>query len=149
MKKFLHGFIYAFSGIITCIREERNFRFHMAAAFHLFAYLPFFDLSKAELCILVMLCGAVFALEAVNTAIENAIDSTGIVSKTAGIAKDTAAGAVLIAAVISVICGVIILWQPAAFAAIFKFYIDAPIAIIAQIVVLIFWIWFVFLWHRK
>lgn len=149
MKKFLRGFIYAFSGIITCIKEERNFRFHMAAVFHLFAYLPFFDVSKAELCILIMLCGIVLALEAVNTALENAIDSTGIISKTAGTAKDTAAGAVLIAAITSVICGIIILWQPAAFAAILKFYINAPIAILAQIAVLIFWIWFVFLWRKK
>ncbi len=148
MKKFLRGFYYAFSGIITCIKEERNFRFHMAAAFHLFAYLPFFEVSKAELCILIILCGMVFAFEAANTAVENAIDSTGIVSKTAGIAKDAAAGAVLIAAITSVICGVIILWQPTAFAAILKFYLHAPIAILVQAALLIFWIWFVFMWRR-
>ncbi len=149
MKKFIQGFYYAFSGIITCIKKERNFRFHIAVAFHLFAYLPFFDLSAAELCILIILCSMVFALEAINTAIENAIDSTGIVSKTAGAAKDTAAGAVLIAAIISVICGIIILWQPAAFVAIIEFYTNAPIAIFAQIAVIIFWIWFVFMWRKK
>lgn len=149
MKRFLKGFVYAFNGITTCIKEERNFRFHIAVAFHLFAYLRFFDVSKVELCILIILCGAVFALEAVNTAIENSVDSTGIVNSHAGAAKDAAAGAVLIAAIVSVICGVIILWQPKAFGSIAQFFIKRPLAIVAQIIVLAFWTWFVFVWHKN
>lgn len=148
MKRFLKGFVYAFNGIMTCIKEERNFRFHMAAAFHLFTYLPFFDINKAELCILIILCGLVFALEAVNTSVENSIDSTSFVNSHAGAAKDSAAGAVLIAAIVSVICGFVILWQPKAFAAILQLYLENPIAIAAQFIILIFWIWFVFVWNK-
>lgn len=149
MKKFLRGFIYAFNGIITCIKEERNFRFHLAVAFHLFLYMKFFDLTKAEVCILILLCGLVLAFEALNTAVENTVDSTEIVSTKAGAAKDTAAGAVMIAAMIAVICGVILLWQPGAFAAIYKFFINNPIALVAQIALIIFCVWFVFLWHMN
>ena len=144
MKKFFKGFVYAFDGIVICIREERNFRFHLAVAFHLFAYMPFFDLTGAEICILIMLCGLVISLEAVNTAIERAVDSTGEFNTAAGAAKDTAAGAGLSAAITAVVCGVILLWQPCAFAAILGFFVKYPWAIAVQIAILAGWIWFIF-----
>lgn len=144
---FCKGFVYAFRGIMTCMKEERNFRFHLAAAFHLFAYMPFFELSRAEAGILVVLCGLVISLEAVNSAIERAIDSTGIVSPTAGASKDIAAGAVLIAAVTAVAVGIILLWQPHAFLAIGRFFMRYPLAVIIQLAVLAVWIWFIFFWR--
>lgn len=91
----------------------------------------------------------VFVSEALNTAVENAVDATDIVSRKAGTAKDTAAGAVLIAAIISIICGVIILWQPSAFAAIMYFFLKKPLAVVFQIIVLIFCGWFVFVWNTN
>ena len=133
MKTFMRGFVYAFRGLITCAKEERNFRFHLAVAFHLFVYLPFFELTKGETCVIVMLCGAVLSLEAVNSAIERAVDCTGEYSPRAGAAKDMAAGAVLIAAAVSVIAGVALLWQPKAFAAIGRFFLREPWAIAVQL----------------
>ena len=143
----LHSFSYAFRGIMACIREERNFRFHLVVAFHLFVYLPFFALTRAEVGILVVLCGLVIALEAVNSAIERAVDATGIVSPTAGAAKDIAAGAVLIAAVTAVVCGILLLWQPHAFAAIGRFFLRYSLAIVVQLAALAGGGWFVFGWH--
>ena len=116
MKKFFKGFVCAFRGLIACAKEERNFRFHLAVAFHLFVYLPFFELTKGETCVIVMLCGAVLSLEAVNSAIERAVDCTGEYSPRAGAAKDMAAGAVLIA-----------------FAAIGRFFLREPWAIAVQL----------------
>ena len=133
MKKFLKGFVFAFRGLITCAKEERNFRFHLVVAFHLFLYLPFFELTRGELCAIVMLCGAVISLEAMNSAIERAVDCTGEYSRRAGAAKDMAAGSVLVAAAVSVICGIILLWQPAAFARILQFYIRHPSSQLAQL----------------
>ena len=144
MKRFFKGFVFAFRGIIACIKEERNFRFHLTAAFHLFLYLPFFDVSRTDVCVLVMLCALVIGTEAVNSAIERAVDCTGTVSPKAGTAKDMAAGAVLTMAVASVICGVIILWQPDAFRAIWRFYREYPIAAALQAGVFIGWMWWVF-----
>lgn len=144
---FCRGFGYAFRGMMACIREERNFRFHLVVAFHLFAYLPFFALTRAEVGILVVLCGLVIALEAVNSAIERAIDATGIVSPTAGAAKDIAAGAVLIAAITAVVCGIIMLWQPGAFWAIGRFFLRQPFAVVVQLAALAGGGWFVFGWR--
>lgn len=140
MKHFLKGFVYAFRGIISCVKEERNFRFHIGAAFHLFVYLPFFKVTRAETGVLVILCALVLALEAMNSAVERAVNCTGEYSQRAGAAKDMAAGAVLIAAIASVIGGVVILWQPDAFAAMGRFFVRHPAAILAEAVVLIVWI---------
>ena len=63
------------------------------------------------------------ALEAVNTAVEKAVDlETSECNELAKISKDAAAGAVLIAAIGSVAVGISILWQPEAFAAMFEYY---------------------------
>lgn len=144
MKRFLQGFVYAFQGLRICICEERNFRFDLAVVFHLFAYLRFFTLTRAEICLLVALCGLVISLEAVNTAVEHAVDATGRYDAVTKAAKDTAAGAVLTAAVAAAICGVKLLWQPKAFAAIICFFAEHPWAIVLQAAVLVCCGWFIF-----
>ena len=132
MRKFLKGFVYAWRGLITCVKEERNFRFHLVVAFHLFVYLPFFVLTRAEVCEIIILCGLVIAAEAMNSATERAVDATGRHNAAAGAAKDIAAGAVLTLAITAAVCGVKLLWQPAAFRAIAAFYIRRPWAAILQ-----------------
>ncbi len=136
IRRFLRSFVYAFRGLAACVREERNFRFHLAVMLHLLVYLPFFTLSRAEICLLFLLCGLVIGLEAVNSAIERAVNCTGEISPRAGAAKDMAAGGVLVAAVTAVVCGVILLWQPTAFAAILRFFLRYPVAIPVQIAAL-------------
>ena len=66
-------------------------------------------LSPIEWCICLALFGLVMALELVNTAVESVVDLvTSEYRPLAKIAKDTAAGAVLIAAIMAAIAGLII-----------------------------------------
>ena len=66
-------------------------------------------LSVTEWCICLVLFGLVMALELVNTAVEAVVDMvTEEFHPLAKIAKDTAAGAVLIAAIMAAIVGLII-----------------------------------------
>ena len=66
-------------------------------------------LSVTEWCICLALFGLVMALELVNTAVEAVVDLvTEAFHPLAKIAKDTAAGAVLIAAIMAAIAGLII-----------------------------------------
>ena len=66
-------------------------------------------LSPVEWCICLGLFGMVMALELVNTAVESVVDLvTSEYKPLAKIAKDTAAGAVLIAAIMAAIAGLII-----------------------------------------
>ena len=149
MKRFFRGFVYAFRGLITCAKEERNFRFHLAVAFHLFVYLPFFGLTRVEFCQIVILCALVISLEAMNSAIERAVDCTGEISPRAGAAKDIAAGAVLAAAAASVIGGVALLFRPAAIVRILHFFMRYPAAAVAQAIAAAVWIRFIFTGDTK
>ena len=97
------SFGYAFQGIFTCIRKERNMKIHcMVAALVVIAGL-ILGISVTEWCI----CLGLFGM--VNTAVEAVVDLvTEERHPLAKIAKDTAAGAVLIAAIMAAIVGLII-----------------------------------------
>ena len=96
------SFGYAFQGIFTCVRKERNMKIHCVAGVIL-------KISAIEWCICMVLFGLVMALEHVNTAVEAVVDMvTEEYHPLAKVAKDTAAGAVLIAAIMAAIAGCII-----------------------------------------
>lgn len=66
-------------------------------------------ITPTEWCICLTLFGLVIALELVNTAIESVVDLVTTERKPlAKTAKDTAAGAVLVAAIMAAIVGLII-----------------------------------------
>ena len=65
-------------------------------------------ISHFEFLIIILVSGLVISLELVNTAIENAVDINGKISKEANLAKDAGSGAVLIAAITAIIVGLII-----------------------------------------
>ena len=68
-------------------------------------------------------CSGVIGGEIVNTAIENAVNlASKEYTKYGKIAKDAAAGAVLVSAVFAVIVGIIILFQPEAFKAMYEYF---------------------------
>lgn len=103
------SFGYAFEGIWTGIRKERNMRIHCLAVILVTAAGTFFGLTVVEWCICLLLFGMVISLELVNTAVEAVVDLVTEEKKPlAKIAKDTAAGAVLFTAVMAVIIGCII-----------------------------------------
>ena len=103
------SFGYAFEGIFTCIRKERNMKIHCVMAVLVVAAGVILGLSPVEWCICQGLFGLVMALELVNTAVEAVVDLvTGEYHPLAKIAKDTAAGAVLIAAIMAAAAGLII-----------------------------------------
>ena len=110
LKSFLSSFGAAGKGIVCTIREERNFRFHLTAAFYVFClrgfYGEYFSFSRAEDAVLFLTIGAVFALELLNTAVEKAVDlCSPQLPPLAGKAKDAAA---------AVCVGVCLFWQPEA-----------------------------------
>jgi len=113
MKNLCKSFADAFNGVFYCIRNERNMRIHMAAtAIVMFVSLCFYEHSKTERIILILVCTLVMSLEIVNTAIEKLIDKVSPEhSLLAKVAKDCAAGAVLIAAIAAVVIGVILFWR--------------------------------------
>lgn len=103
------SFGYAFEGIFTCIRNERNMKIHVAVTLLVISAGFILGLSVTEWCICLGLFGLVMALELVNTAVEAVVDLvTAERHPLAKIAKDTAAGAVLIAAIMAAVIGLLI-----------------------------------------
>lgn len=95
----LKSFTFAFEGIVYVLRTQRNMKIHFAVAFLVMGGSLFFDLSRTELIALMMSITFVLVAEMVNTAVEAAIDTFGTAfDPMAKIAKDVAAGAVLISA---------------------------------------------------
>lgn len=112
VRKLIDSFNYAISGIIHAVRTQRNMRIHMIAALLVLTACFFYDLSKLEILVLTITITMVIAAEMFNTAIECAIDvTTNYYHPLAKIAKNTAAGAVLITAVNAVIVGFILFWD--------------------------------------
>ena len=108
-KNLLNSFKYAFWGIYKSFKSERNMKIHIAVATLVVIAGWILGLSITEWCICLGLFGLVMALELVNTAVEAVVDLVTQERKPlAKIAKDTAAGAVLIAAIMAAIIGCII-----------------------------------------
>ncbi len=109
MKKLLKSFKYAFEGIFTGIKEEQNIKIHIAIMILVIIFGIMLKISKAEWIICIILFGLVISMELINTAIENTVDLiTKEKNEQAKIAKDVAAGAVLVSAIASAIIGLII-----------------------------------------
>lgn len=103
------SFGYAFEGIFTCVSKERNMKIHCTAAVFVVIAGLVLKISVPEWCLCLVLFGMVMALEMVNTSVEAVVDLVTEERKPlAKIAKDTAAGAVLIAAIMAAIIGVLI-----------------------------------------
>jgi diacylglycerol kinase len=109
MCRFIRSFGYAFVGIGHGLQTQTNLRVQIAAAIGVVIAGLVLQISTLEWAILVVTIMIVLSAELFNTAIEAAVDRVGSephpLSK---IAKDAAAGAVLIGAIGSVIVGVLI-----------------------------------------
>jgi diacylglycerol kinase (ATP) len=100
---------WAFEGVIHVLRTQRNMRIHFALATAVLILAFSYGVTKLELMALLVAISFVLIAEMVNTAIEATIDlATTSFDPLAKIAKDIAAGAVLIAAVNAVVIGYLV-----------------------------------------
>jgi diacylglycerol kinase (ATP) len=102
----LQSFNFATEGVIHALRTQRNLWIHFAIAVAVLVAALAFGVTRIELMLLLIAITFVLVAELVNTAIEAAVDvaSTSF-DPMAKLAKDIAAGAVLIAALNAVAVG--------------------------------------------
>jgi diacylglycerol kinase len=109
MRKFLKSFGFALEGVMEFFLYDRNARIQLAAAIVAIILGAVFKISQNEWLIIIFSIALVLSLEMINSAIEKLCDQ---ITKDfhPGIKriKDTAAGAVLVSAVFSLITGLII-----------------------------------------
>jgi diacylglycerol kinase (ATP) len=105
----LESFNFAFEGIIHVLRTQRNMRIHFLVSVVVLGAAVVMGVDRLELIALLLAISFVLIAEMVNTAIEGAVDvSTTSFDPNAKLAKDIAAGAVLIATVNAVAVGYLV-----------------------------------------
>jgi diacylglycerol kinase (ATP) len=108
-RTLLESFNFAVEGIIHVVRTQRNMRIHLLAAVIVLVAAIWVGVSKLELIALLLAIAFVFIAEMINSALEQAIDvATTSFDPLAKLAKDVAAGAVLIATVNAIAIGYLV-----------------------------------------
>lgn len=126
-QRFADSFFYAAQGIRTAVREERNMRFHLCAAFYVYLFSLFYDFGKTEYILITLMIAGVLALELVNSSLERTVERPSPERyMTAGVVKDMAAGAVLIFSIGSAVGGILLFWDVAVFGRMLAFFVERP-----------------------
>jgi diacylglycerol kinase len=108
-KRLVKGFGYAFSGLKEMVKSEQNANIHLLVVVFVTIAGFVLKINAMEWCVVLLCIALVLAAEAFNTAIERLTDHLFKERhETARIVKDVSAGSVLVCAIISVICGIII-----------------------------------------
>ncbi|MGC1307480.1 MAG: diacylglycerol kinase family protein [Phormidesmis sp.] len=108
------SFRYAWAGIAYAFTTQRNFRVHTGLGTIAILLCWLLEVSTVEIAVICLTIGAVLVMEILNTALESLVDLT--VGQTyhelAKIAKDCAAGAVLMAAIVALLIAALIFVPP-------------------------------------
>ena len=105
----VESFNYAIEGIVHVVRTQRNMRIHFAVAVAVLALGAAVGVTKIELMLLLIAIAFVLITEMINTAVEATADvATTSFDPMAKLAKDIAAGAVLIATLNAVAVGYLV-----------------------------------------
>lgn len=111
MRKLLDSFNYAVAGVIYSLRTQRNMRIHFVAASLVLGLGIYLRISSRELLVIFFAITLVIMAELFNTAIEAVVDlCVQEFHPLARIAKNVAAGAVLLAALNSLVVAYIIIY---------------------------------------
>ncbi len=107
----LKSFAYAIAGIVFMLKTQHNAWLHGIATMAVIALAVYCDVSASDWRWLIVAMGMVWVGETINTAVEYVCDVVSPqYSEAVKHAKDIAAGGVLIAALASLIIGILTFW---------------------------------------
>ncbi len=109
MKKRILSFKYAFEGLIYLFKTQPHARFHFLATICVIILGFIYKIEKYEWLAILICCGWVISLEAINTSLETLSNKVNNeIDPLIKIVKDVAASAVLISAITSIVIGAIV-----------------------------------------
>lgn len=116
-EQFIRGrrnsFKYAFSGFFYVLKTQKNAWLHLAATVIVVAVSLWAKIGRLEWLAILLVIGLVWMAEFMNTALEVIVDlASPEKHPLAKVGKDVGAASVLIAAILAVIIGISVLWQP-------------------------------------
>jgi len=107
----IDSFRNAFRGLFLLLKTERNFQIHAVALILVVSAGCYFDISRGEWALVLIMSAVIFGLEGMNSALEKLCDEVTMERKESiRNIKDVAAGAVLVAALIAVVVGVFVFY---------------------------------------
>ena len=107
--KFIAGFVYAFNGLWYALHTQRNAKVHAFIAILAIAMGIVLHISAVEFAMVFVAITGVFIAELFNTVFELCVDlASPEYNPLAKVAKDMAAGAVLLSAVLSIVIGLFV-----------------------------------------
>ena len=108
-KRLVNSFKFAGVGIFTALKKEKNMKIHFLAMIVVIILGIVFKIEPMEWIACIILFGGVIGAEMFNTAIETVVDLvTPYKNEKAKIAKDVAAGGVLVWAISAAVVGFVI-----------------------------------------
>ncbi|OPZ73622.1 MAG: Undecaprenol kinase [Firmicutes bacterium ADurb.Bin456] len=111
LKKVLHSFQYAVDGLLYALKTQRNMRFHLTAALIVLGAALYFRIGSRDFVLLFFAITLVLMAEMFNTSIEKAVDLfVQEYHHLAKVAKNTAAGAVLVTALNALVVAYVIFY---------------------------------------
>ena len=109
-QNLFHTFKNAGRGVRLSVKSERNIKIHFFIAFLVILFALLLKMSVTRVCILVIAISNVMVAEFINTSLEFGLDAVfhNKYSKLVGMAKDIAAGAVIVASIFSATIGTLL-----------------------------------------
>lgn len=145
IKIIINSFKNAFVGILSAVKNERHMRVHIVSAAYVLWFSSFYSFTKTEYGVILAVIALVISSEMFNTAIEDAVDlASPSYHEKAKRAKDTAAGAVLISAIIAAIIGIMFFIDLNVLTDIFNYFKSSLMRVILLFVSIVFSILFIF-----
>ncbi len=112
-RRLLRSIGFACAGIKYAVKTQRNMQIHLGMSLLALLASWWLGISYADTLLVLVVIALVLALELMNTAIETVVDLiTTERHPLAKIAKDVSAGAVLVAAILSVVVGICVFGPP-------------------------------------
>lgn len=112
-RKWIRNFRYAYEGIQYALSSQRHMKFHFTVSVFVLLFAMLLRLSKLDILFILASITLVIVMEMINTAVEKTVDlAMPDRHPLAKIAKDVAAGAVLVTAVFAVAVGAIVFYEP-------------------------------------
>jgi len=107
--KFIASFVYAFRGLWYALRTQRNAKVHVIIAILAIVMGIALHISTVEFAIVFVAITGVFMAELFNTVFELCVDlASPEYHPLAKVAKDMAAGGVLLSAMLSIVIGLLV-----------------------------------------
>jgi diacylglycerol kinase len=141
----MKSFVFALRGILSVAERERHMRIHLCFAFYVVLAGFVTRLTPSEWSRVLFCVALVCSMECLNTAVERACDArTKRRDAVICLAKDAAAGAVLVSAAASAVIGSLTFFQAAKVANALTFIKEDPVLAVLVVLALVPWSIFIF-----